>query len=74
MIKQNSVAQKLPDNFHLSKLENGLDVLVIEDSSVPLVTIEIAVRNGAYTEDPEFDGLSHLYEHMFFKAPHLLIK
>jgi len=35
---------------------------------VPLVTIEIAVRNGAYTEDKEFDGLSHLYEHMFFKA------
>ncbi len=62
------VAQKLPDNFHLSKLDNGLDVLVIEDNSVPLVTIEIAVRNGAYTEDPEFDGLSHLYEHMFFKA------
>jgi len=64
----NTIAQKLPDNFHLSKLENGLDLLVIEDNSVPLVTIEIAVRNGAYTEDPEFDGLSHLYEHMFFKA------
>jgi len=62
------ISQKLPDNFHLQKLENGLDMLVIEDNSVPLVTIEIAVRNGAYTEDPEFDGLSHLYEHMFFKA------
>jgi len=64
----NTIAQKLPDNFHLSKLDNGLDLLVIEDNSVPLVTIEIAVRNGAYTEDKEFDGLSHLYEHMFFKA------
>jgi len=62
-------AQKsLPDNFHLSKLSNGLEVLVIEDHSVPLATLELCVRNGAYTETDEYDGLSHLYEHMFFKA------
>jgi len=32
------------------------------------VTIELAVRNGSFTEPPELNGLSHLYEHMFFKA------
>ena len=58
----------MPDNFHFEKLDNGLELLIIEDPSVPLVTIEIAVHNGAYTESPEYDGLSHLYEHMFFKA------
>lgn len=58
----------LPDNFHYTTLKNGLEVLVIEDASVPLATIEIVVRNGAYCEPPEYDGLSHLYEHMFFKA------
>src|SRR5260370_11462225 len=26
------------------------------------------MRNGSYTEPPELNGLSHLYEHMFFKA------
>ena len=57
-----------PNNFHHKVLDNGLEVLVIEDPSVPLATIEIVVRNGAYTEAPEYDGLSHLYEHMFFKA------
>ncbi len=62
-------AQKsLPSNFHMTKLKNGLEVLVIEDNSVPLVTVEIAVHNGAYTEDSAFNGLSHMYEHMFFKA------
>ncbi len=35
---------------------------------MPLVTIELDVKNGAYTEGPQFSGLSHLYEHMFFKA------
>lgn len=49
-------------------LDNGMDVIVIENHSLPLVTAEIVVKNGAYTEPPEFDGLSHLYEHMFFKA------
>src|SRR6266700_1308469 len=49
-------------------LANGLEVIVLEDHSVPVVTIELAVRNGSYTEPPELNGLSHLYEHMFFKA------
>src|SRR5215510_11816634 len=49
-------------------LKNGLQVIVIENPAVPLVTVEIAVKNGAYTEPPEYNGLSHLYEHMFFKS------
>lgn len=49
-------------------LANGLEVIVMEDHSVPLVTIELGVKNGSYTEPPELNGLSHLYEHMFFKA------
>jgi zinc protease len=49
-------------------LENGLDVIVIHNPAVPLVTVEINVKNGGFTEGPEYTGLSHLYEHMFFKA------
>lgn len=49
-------------------LANGLEIIVLEDHSVPIVTIELAVRNGSFTEPPELNGLSHLYEHMFFKA------
>ncbi len=47
---------------------NGLTVLVAENHSLPLVTIEIAAKNGSMTEPPDYNGLSHLYEHMFFKA------
>lgn len=49
-------------------LANGLEVIVLPDASVPLVTVEMAVRNGSFTEPPELNGLSHLYEHMFFKT------
>lgn len=48
-------------------LANGLEVIVLPDPSVPIVTVELVVRNGSFTESPEFHGLSHLYEHMFFK-------
>jgi zinc protease len=48
-------------------LANGLEVIVLADPTVPLVTVELAVRNGSFTEPPELNGLSHLFEHMFFK-------
>ena len=34
-------------------LANGLEVIVVEDHSIPLVTVELAVKNGSYTEPPE---------------------
>jgi len=49
-------------------LPNGLEVIVVENRGVPLVTIEVDVRNGSFTQGLQFEGLSHLYEHMFFKA------
>ena len=49
-------------------LSNGLEVIVVENHGVPLVTLEVAVRNGAFTQTPEYAGLAHMYEHMFFRA------
>src|SRR6267143_8102 len=49
-------------------LANGFEIIILEDHSIPLVTIELAAKNGSYTEPPELNGLSHLYEHMFFKT------
>ncbi|RZK75310.1 MAG: insulinase family protein, partial [Pedobacter sp.] len=63
-----SAQQKVAENMYLQKLKNGLEVLVIVDNTVPLATIEIACRNGSFTEPPEYNGLSHLYEHLFFSS------
>ncbi len=49
-------------------LPNGLTVVVVESHAQPLVTVEIGVKNGSMTEDERYNGVSHLYEHMFFKA------
>ncbi len=49
-------------------LDNGLEVLVIENHLTPIVTINVAVKNGSFTEPEDYNGLSHLYEHMFFTS------
>src|SRR5256714_9905927 len=49
-------------------LSNGLEVIVVENHGVPLATVEIDVKNGSFTQTPEYEGLAHMYEHMFFRA------
>src|SRR3954463_498738 len=59
---------ELQKHVQRTTLPNGLEVIVVENHGVPLVTIEADVKNGSFTQGPQFEGLSHLYEHMFFKA------
>ena len=59
--------------FVTKTLANGLEVIVLPDPNVPLVTVELAVRNGSFTEPPELNGLSHLFEHMFFKPNEAIV-
>ncbi len=54
--------------LHRRVLPNGLEVIVLVNSAVPLATIEFDVKNGSFTQSPEFAGLAHMYEHMFFKS------
>jgi len=50
------------------RLANGLEVFLVPDSRVPLVTIRITFRAGAIVETEQLNGLCHLYEHMLFKG------
>lgn len=49
-------------------LSNGLEVIVVENHGVPLATVEVDVKNGSFTQSPDFAGLAHMYEHMFFRS------
>lgn len=51
-----------------SILPNGLTLAVIEDRSVPLVTLDMWVRVGSGDEPSELAGISHFLEHMLFKG------
>lgn len=61
-----SICAVLPIETH--ELGNGLDVIIGEDHSSPVVTVCVTVNTGATCETPETNGLAHFYEHMFFKG------
>jgi len=49
-------------------LDNGLLVVVVENHTVPLATLNVVVRNGAYTQADDEQGTAHLFEHMLFQG------
>ncbi len=49
-------------------LPNGLEVIVVRNSAVPLATALVAVHNGAFTQDSDDAGLAHMYEHLLFHS------
>ena len=52
------------DGFVVSQLNNGLTVVVQEDHSTELVSLNFFVRTGSIYERPGGAGLSHLLEHL----------
>src|SRR5690242_14333911 len=47
-------------------LDNGLRVLVHEDTSTPMAVVDIMYDVGARDEDPNKTGFAHLFEHLMF--------
>ena len=64
----NAQRAELERTIRRQVLANGLEIIVVPGGGVPLATVELVVKNGAFTQPPEFAGLAHLFEHMFFKA------
>ncbi len=47
-------------------LDNGLRVLIHEDKSTPIITINTVFDVGAKDEDEIRTGFAHLFEHLMF--------
>lgn len=50
------------------KLENGLEYILYQDSSIPLVSVNIWYKVGSAYEVKGKTGLAHLFEHMMFQG------
>ena len=57
---------KLPISTH--PLSNGLQVLTVTDTTLPVVSCRLYYFTGSMYEGPGTSGLSHMYEHMMFKG------
>ncbi|MBP9722902.1 MAG: insulinase family protein, partial [Gammaproteobacteria bacterium] len=55
-------------NTHETVLNNGLKVIVKEDHRSPVIISQIWYRVGSSYEANGYTGLSHMLEHMMFKA------
>ncbi|MDO9068215.1 MAG: insulinase family protein, partial [Deltaproteobacteria bacterium] len=49
-------------------LANGLKILVLEKHDLPVASFQVWYRVGSRNERPGITGISHLLEHMMFKA------
>ncbi len=47
-------------------LDNGLRVLVHEDTTTPMAVVNVMYDVGARDENPEKTGFAHLFEHLMF--------
>jgi len=65
-IKSNS-EEKLSVPFEKYKLKNGLDVILHQDKSDPIVAVAIYYHVGSSREVPGKTGFAHLFEHMMFQ-------
>lgn len=53
-------------NYKKFTLNNGLRVLVHQDSTTPMAVLNILYDVGARDENPEKTGFAHLFEHLMF--------
>ncbi len=61
---------EIPDGRSVSRsvLDNGLTVILQENSSSPVTAVNVWVKTGSTCESEEERGLAHVHEHMLFKG------
>lgn len=56
------------DTVSSFKLDNGMDVVVIEDHRAPVVVHMVWYKIGAADESPGHSGIAHFLEHLMFQG------
>lgn len=63
-----TAAPVLADEVTTFTLQNGLELVVIEDHRAPVVTQMVWYRIGAADESPGHSGIAHFFEHLMFQG------
>ncbi|MDR0549701.1 MAG: insulinase family protein [Deltaproteobacteria bacterium] len=61
-------AAKADDKYEIHRLANGLEVMLLRDSSLPQVIVKAVSLGGLLGEGPDEDGLSNLFSEVWPKA------
>src|ERR671925_668643 len=67
--------EKIPEvPFEQFKLPNGLNVILSEDHTAPIVGVDVHYDVGSKDEKPGRTGFAHLFEHLMFQGSEHLPK
>ncbi|MEC9140990.1 MAG: pitrilysin family protein [Chloroflexota bacterium] len=55
-------------SFEKTTLPNGLDVILHQDTSLPVVSVNVWYHVGSKEEQPGRTGFAHLFEHLMFEG------
>jgi zinc protease len=55
-------------DYQRIKLENGLEVITLEDFSCPIVAVQLWYHVGSKDEQAERHGFAHMFEHIMFRG------
>lgn len=59
--------QRKIDYIHYT-LDNGLNVILHQDNTTPIVSVSVLYHVGSKNEDPERTGFAHFFEHLMFEG------
>lgn len=62
------MTEKLDFSYKKHILPNGLEIVLIEDKTLPIVSVNIWYKVGSANEKPGKTGFAHLFEHMMFQG------
>ena len=67
---QQSATEVRPPKLDFTKhtLANGLQVVMLEEHSVPVINLQVWYHVGSKDEQPGHTGFAHLFEHLMFKG------
>jgi zinc protease len=60
--------QPLPKGVFIHQLDNGMQVLLIENPALPMVGANVVVKVGSAYETFATSGMSHMLEHLLFNG------
>lgn len=65
---QQSAPKPISVDYNMFTLPNGLTVILHEDHSVPVASVNVWYKVGSANEKPGRTGFAHLFEHLMFEG------
>jgi predicted Zn-dependent peptidase len=67
-VESNLNVLSLPEGVFVYRLDNGMEVLLIENPGLPMTGVNVVIKTGSAYETFTTSGMSHMLEHLLFNG------